>query len=178
MKMALFDLGNTLEVLIDGRDVLLPGARETLQAISALRGANGESPLLALVSDFGPTPETPGQPVATPEQVAASRAEYLLILDALGIRSFFEPVADRVTISAEAGVTKPKKKIFQRAIDKIPGLRFQDVIFITEDVRHVNRARQFGMRAVHFKGPGQATGQISKLTDFVPLVRSFIKSVP
>lgn len=90
MKMVLFDLGNTLEVVVGGQDVLLPGARETLKAIRGLKDAGGESPLLALLSDFSPTP-------ATPEQVAASRAEYLLILDALGIRSFFEPVADHVT---------------------------------------------------------------------------------
>lgn len=171
MKMVLFDLGNTLEVVVEGRDVLLPGARETLQAIRGLKDASGESPLLALLSDFGPVPATPGQ-------VDASRAEYLRILEDLGIRSFFEPVADRVTISAEAGATKPKKKLFQRAISKLPGLRFPDVLFVTENLTHVKAARKLKMSAIHFKGPGETTGDVSNLTDLLPLVRSFIKSVP
>jgi FMN phosphatase YigB (HAD superfamily) len=167
MKMVLFDLGNTLEEIVNDRDVLLPGARETLEAVRGLKDAAGEPPLLALVSDFGPVP-------ATPAQAAASREEYLKILDALGIRGFFEPVASRVTISAETGATKPKKKIFQRVIRKVPGLRFEDVIFITEEPTHVAAAWKLKMRAVHFKGPGQTSGDISRLMDFIPLVQKFL----
>jgi hypothetical protein len=48
MKVILFDLGKTLE---DG-DVLLPGARETLRALQAMRDSNGEAAVLTLVSDF------------------------------------------------------------------------------------------------------------------------------
>jgi hypothetical protein len=46
MKVVLFDLGKTLE---DG-DVLLPGAREILQAIQAMRDFNGEAVVLTLGS--------------------------------------------------------------------------------------------------------------------------------
>jgi hypothetical protein len=46
MKVILFDLGKTLE----DRDVLLPGARETLQAIQAIRYSNGEAVVLTLGS--------------------------------------------------------------------------------------------------------------------------------
>jgi hypothetical protein len=46
MKVVLFDLGKTLE----DRDVLLPGARETLQAIQAIRYSNGEAVVLTLGS--------------------------------------------------------------------------------------------------------------------------------
>jgi hypothetical protein len=46
MKVVLFDLGKTLE---DG-DVLLPGAREILQAIQAMRDFNGEGVVLTLGS--------------------------------------------------------------------------------------------------------------------------------
>jgi hypothetical protein len=48
MKVVLFDLGKTLE----DQDVLLPGARETLQTIQAMRDPSGETVALALVSDF------------------------------------------------------------------------------------------------------------------------------
>jgi FMN phosphatase YigB (HAD superfamily) len=101
MKVVLFDLGKTLE---DG-DVLLPGARETLQAIQAMRDSDGEAAVLALVSDFA-MPDNP-------EQIPLIQQRYYELLDKLGIRSFFEPVADRVTLSTEVGVSKPDEKIFR-----------------------------------------------------------------
>jgi FMN phosphatase YigB (HAD superfamily) len=163
MKMVLFDLGKTLE----REDVLLPGARETLEAIHAMRDSNGEAPVLALVSDFGDIP-------ASPEQILSSQKEYLKILENLGIRSFFEPVAQRVTLSTEVGKLKPAKKIFQAVIEKIPGLHFADIMFITEDRDHVQAARGFEMQAIHFKGPGQSTGDIDKLADVIPHIRRFL----
>lgn len=170
MKMVLFDLGDTLEVIVDNKDVLLPGALETLQAIEKLKDAQGQPPIQAVATNFGKIP-------ATPAQMAASRAEILQILDALNIRRFFEPVAQRVTLSTEAGAAKPSKKIFQHVINKIPGLRFSDVLFVTENLTHVKAARKFKMKAVHFKGPGQTTGDVSQLTDLIPLVQNFLNSV-
>jgi hypothetical protein len=46
MKVVLFDLGKTLE----DREVLLPGAREPLQAIQATRDSNREAAVLMLAS--------------------------------------------------------------------------------------------------------------------------------
>lgn len=169
MKMVLFDLGETLEVVVDNQDILLPGAKETLQAIQQLKDADGESPVLALISDFGNIP-------ATPAQVEASREEYFGILESLDIRSFFEPVASRVTLSTEAGATKPSKKIFQKAISKVPGLSFTDVLFITEEQKHVKAARLLNMQAIHFKGPGEVSGDVDKLTDLIPLIQEFLNA--
>jgi FMN phosphatase YigB (HAD superfamily) len=167
MKMILFDLGNTLETVVNNQDVLLPGARETLQAIQALKDAQGKPPVLALISNFGETN-------ATPAEIAASQQEYYAILEQLDIRSFFEPVVERVTLSTEAKAAKPSKKIFKMAINKIPGLSFPDVLFITEEKTHVTAARKLKMRAIHFKGPGQSTGEINKLTDLIPLAQKFL----
>lgn len=167
MKMILFDLGDTLEVIVNNQDILLPGARETLQALQPLTDVDGEPAILALLSDFGETG-------ATPEQVAASQQAYYAILDQLAIRHFFEPVAQRVTLSTEAGAVKPSKRIFQAAIRKIPGLEFSDVFFTTENKKHVRAARRLGMHAAHFKGPGQLTGEVDKLTDLIPLVQNFL----
>src|SRR5829696_7416238 len=147
MKIVLFDLGNTLEDVEQGG--LLPGALETLEAIQAMRDADGNAPVLALVSDFGDIP-------ATPQQIQDSQSEYFEILRGLGILPFFEPVVERVTLSTEVGAEKPSRSIFQAVIDKIGGgLTFQDVLFITERKSHVNAARDLGMRAVDFKGPGE-----------------------
>jgi FMN phosphatase YigB (HAD superfamily) len=163
MKVVLFDLGKTLE----DRDVLLPGARETLQAIQAMQDSGGKAAVLALVSDFD-MPDSP-------EHIPAIRQRYYEILDGLGIRSFFEPVAGGVTLSSEVGVFKPDEKIFRAVIEKIDeGLRFGDVVFITENRRHVIEARRLGMRAIHFQGPGQNTGDVDRLVEVIPLVQKLV----
>src|SRR5438067_1832953 len=160
MKIILFDLGNTLENTDQGG--LLPGASETLEAIQALRDAGGKAPILALVSDFGEIP-------ATAAQIEASRQEYFQILRDLGILRFFEPVTKRVTLSTEVGAEKPSRKIFKAVINKIGGgLRFQDVMFITERKSHVDAARALGMKAIHFKGPGEISGDVTRLLDLIP----------
>jgi FMN phosphatase YigB (HAD superfamily) len=163
MKVVLFDLGKTLE----DRDVLLPGARETLQAIQAMRDSDGEAAILALVSDFY-MPDNP-------EQIPLIQQRYYELLDKLGIRSFFEPVADKVTLSTEVGVSKPDEKIFRAVIEKIDeGLGFRDVLFVTENQEHVLEARLLGIRGVHFKGPGQNSGEVDRLVELVPLIRKFL----
>ena len=169
MKIILFDLGNTLEDV--EREKLLPGARKTLKTIQAMRDAQGHAPVLALVSDFGEIP-------ATPEQIQASQEEYLDILRGLSIQSFFKPLTQRVTLSTEVGAAKPSRKIFEAVIDKIGGgASFQNTLFITENKSHVDAARALGIRAIHFKGPGEASGDINRLVDLIPLVRDFSKAV-
>jgi FMN phosphatase YigB (HAD superfamily) len=165
VKVILFDLGETLE----HQQELLPGATETLQAIKSLSDSEGQAPALALISDFTmPT---------TPDQIPTIQQEYYAILEQLGIRQLFEPVSQMVTLSTEVGVVKPNKKIFQTAIAKIDkNLGFADAMFITEDQKHVAKARKFGMKAVHFKAPGQTNGEIDRLIDLVPIVNS--SSIP
>jgi FMN phosphatase YigB (HAD superfamily) len=166
MKVILFDLGNTLED--QERGILLPGAMRTLTQTRALRDSGGQAP--ALVSDFGETN-------ATPAQIRASQDEYYAILDRHGIRRFFEPVAKRVILSTEVGVLKPARKIFRAVIDRIePSLGFADLFFVTERRAHVIAARALGLTAVHFKGPGEITGDVKHLPDLVPLIRTFLHS--
>ncbi len=86
--------------------MLLPGARETLQAISALRDAEGAAAVLGLVSDF----DMP----AEPSQVPQIQQRYYALLDHLGIRPFFEPVAEHVTLSTEVGVSSPTRRCSAR----------------------------------------------------------------
>jgi FMN phosphatase YigB (HAD superfamily) len=164
MKMILFDLGQTLE----DRDVLLPGARKTLQAIQAMRDSSGEAVVMALVSDF----DMPDRP----EQIPVIRQQYYDILESLGIRSFFEPVSERVTLSTEVGVLKPDEKIFRAVVEKIDeDLSFQCVVFITENLEHVEATCDLGMTAIHFKGPGQTSGDVDQLVDLIPIIQSFLR---
>ena len=164
MKLVLFDLGDTLES--DG--VLLPGAIDTLEAIRSGNTAGGPAPLLGLVSDF----DMP----AAPSDVPIIQQRYYDLLDGLGIRPFFEPVAERVTLSTEVGVFKPDEAVFRAAASKVhPALEFDDVLFVTENLGHVLAARRLGLAAVHVRGPGQHGGEVGALLELVPLVRAFLE---
>lgn len=166
MRMILFDLGKTLE----DADVLLPGALETLEAITALNDGPEPVALLGLISDFD-------MPSAASE-VTAIQQRYYDLLDTLGIRAFFEPVEERVTLSTEVGVRKPAEAIFRAAVAKAdPTLEFADVLFVTENREHVRAARLLGLEAVHFRGPGQTSGEVDALPDLLPLIRAFTAAV-
>jgi FMN phosphatase YigB (HAD superfamily) len=159
MKVILFDLGDTLE----HNGVLLPGAIETLTAISQLRDAEQQPPGMGLVSDF----EMP----ATPAEIPSIRQKYMAILGDLKIRAFFEPVDRRITLSTDVGVFKPDQKVFRAALAKFdPALPFQAAMFVTENKDHIAATRRFGMRGVHLG----SRGDIVKLTDLIPLVRGFV----
>jgi len=141
---------------------------ETLTAIRAMKDSKEKAPILALVSDFGDIP-------ADELQIRANQQEYYAILERLGIRHFFEPVEKNVILSTEVGFTKPAKEIFQAVIKRLnANLRFQDIMFITERKSHVAAARILKMKAVHFKGPGEISGDILQLTDLIPLVKVFL----
>jgi len=164
MKAVFFDLGNTLE----GSGVLLPGAMETLRRIASLRASDGSSVVLGLVSDF--------LMAAEPDEIPALQQQYYAILDQLGIRSFFEPVEQRVTLSTEVGVNKPDARIFRAAVDKVQlDGDFGSAMFITENQLHVEAARHLGMQAIHFRGPGQSTGEVGSLEALIPLVGAFVQ---
>ncbi|MDQ0850493.1 hypothetical protein QFZ65_002431 [Arthrobacter sp. B3I9] len=164
MKLVLFDLGDTLES--DG--VLLPGAMDTLEAIRSGDTGGGPAPLLGLVSDFDMPTE--------PSDVPIIQQRYYDLLDDLGIRPFFEPVAERVTLSTEVGVFKPDEPVFRAAALKVhPALEFDDMLFVTENLGHVLAARRLGLAAVHVRGPGQHSGEVGTLPELVPLVQAFLE---
>jgi FMN phosphatase YigB (HAD superfamily) len=166
LKVILFDLGKTLE----NNDELLPGAEELLSSIKAMDADRGKSHAIALVSDFDKFNEGMRMIDVKPLQV-----EYYTILENLGIRSFFEPLYKHVTLSTEVGAKKPDIRIFRAAIDSLEnGLSFKNVLFITEDPGHIAAARQLGINAIHFKGPGQSTGDVDKLIDLLPRIRDFL----
>jgi FMN phosphatase YigB (HAD superfamily) len=161
VKLVLFDLGDTLE----HNDVQLPGARETLETVAALRNPAGQpAAQLGLVSDF----LTP----ATPEEIPQIRQQYLAILDRVGIGDLFEPVEEHITLSTEVGASKPNEAIFRAAADKA-GATFAETIFITENLGHVLAARLLGLTAVHLRGPGQTSGEVATLPELVPIIRAF-----
>lgn len=165
MKIVLFDLGDTLE----HKDTLLPGATETLSSIQNMKDSSDQPFVLGLVSDFGLPQNTGDQ-----NEIKIAQEKYYEIIEKLGIRRFFEPVGDRVTLSIEVGIEKADQKIFRKAVDKLSnGLSFGNVIFVTEKKEHIDAVRGFGMNAIHFKGPGQQNADVEKLTDLIPKIEEF-----
>lgn len=168
MRAILFDLGNTLE----DHETLRPGALETLTAIRAMRDAEGHAPVLALVSDW--------YDAATPTELKKRQKQYAQLLTKLGLTNFFKPFSQRVTLSSEfTDIHKPDARIFRAALDKVqPGLPFHHAIFITEKAEHVAAARELGMMAVQVSAPGQSDGEVSQLTDLIPLVERLLAFAP
>ena len=164
-RIVFFDLGKTLE----HNDVLLPGATQLLDAVSTMKDPNCEAPAMGLISDYFSE--------STEAGVQRRLNEYYDILDNLGILARFDPVAKDVTLSTEVGVFKPDEKIFRVAMDRIaPNQPFSSAYFITENLPHVTACRDLGMIATHFRGPGQATGEIADLNEAIPIIKKFVEA--
>ena len=141
IKGLLLDLGGTLEV----DDRVLPGAAEALNVIEQLQTADGAPLVTCLVSDFRmPVPRTP-------QAIEAAFKEYLKILDRLDLRRFFEPVAERVTLSTHAGALKPARLVFETALKRAKlDASIEDALFITENSDNVRACRKLKMTVLQF----------------------------
>lgn len=128
IKVVMFDLGQTL---IDETNQQRPFPH-AIKALTTITKAN-PGPEICLVSDF--------KMDLTP---AKAMKEYLAILDAAGLRAFFEPVQKRVTLSNHAAAAKPSRKIFKKALQRLgmPATPLEHCCFITENADHIKAARE------------------------------------
>ena len=151
IKVVMFDLGQTL---IDASNRPFDHVREALTAIAGFRTADSKPLASCLVSDF-----KMAAPPITAAKVKPLFEEYLAILDTTGLREFFEPVSKRVTLSTHAGVNKPDRAVFKKALSRLHNkATLHECLFITENAEHIHAARQtLGMTTLQFKTPG-ATG--------------------
>jgi beta-phosphoglucomutase-like phosphatase (HAD superfamily) len=142
IRVLMLDLGDTLV----HDTVVFPHVADALTALSKIEAARGEHLVTCLVSDF----KTPTPP-PTQTKIAAIFSEYVELLDQFGLRKFFEPVQDRVTLSAHAGVAKPDRRIFEKAIERL-GVRAElgECLFITEDAAHLAACSALGMETLRF----------------------------
>ena len=133
IRALLLDLGNTL---IDSARKPFPGVKAALDALQKLETADHTPLVLCLVSDVDiPDPRNEAA-------IAAAFAEYLLVLDQAGLRSYFEPVDERVTLSIHVGVYKPDAGVFEAALQRARvDAPLTVTLFITEQPEHIQICR-------------------------------------
>jgi len=95
------------------------------------------------------------------------------VLEALGIRRFF----DTVTVSSEAGYSKPQREIFDLAVRSL-GIPASDVLLVGDSLRDdVEAALRAGLAAILIDRSGRYQSQshlrrISSLSAVIPEVTS------
>lgn len=164
IKVLMFDLGETL---IDAQRQPFAHVREALVAIAQLKTAAGKPLRSCLVSDFALA-----APPATAPKVAAMFAQYLALLDATGLRPLFEPVVKRVTLSTHAGVMKPDRAVFEKALRRLGvAATLEECLLVTEHAGHVKVARAaLHMQALRFRPPGAPAGDFADWADAPALI--------
>jgi hypothetical protein len=164
IRVVFFDLGLTL---IDAQNRPFPHALEALTTIQSFATADGKKLLTALVSDF----DLPAPP-ATPAKIKAIFERYLAVLDGTGLRPLFEPVARRVTLSTHAGVMKPDRRIFEKALARLRSkATLKECLFITENPAHVRAARtKLRMSALQFRSGAPASFAFDDWLQAPPMV--------
>jgi len=74
----------------------------------------------------------------------------------------FDDAFDRMIISAEVGVMKPKPEIYLLALEQL-GMGPAEAVFVDDFIENVEGARAVGMSTVHFRDFDQAVAQLRKL---------------
>jgi FMN phosphatase YigB (HAD superfamily) len=171
MKVVLFDLGQTLE----NNGTLRDDAIETLKFINSLKDANDQPPILGLASDN----EFPN----TTADEARDRY-YSLLKDHYKIANYFEPLVRNVTLSKDVGATKDEnlRLFMQTAIGKIDNTSFNELIFITENKTHIDKANAIGIKTIFLNLDNIATNEdqytIRNLRDAKNILEDLINEAP
>lgn len=141
----MLDFGETL--VHDG--AALPHVPEALESLSEMLTETGEPLETCLVSDFK-MPEPP----PTPAKMRAIFEEYIALLENVGLREFFEPTDRRITLSMHAGVSKPDRRVFETAIERLGvSAALTECLFISEQAAHLAACTDLGMNTLHFGSP-------------------------
>ena len=69
---------------------------------------------------------------------------------------------DRIVISAEVGVTKPKAEIYLLALQQLE-VSPSEAVFVDDFIENVEGARAVGMSAIHFRDPESALDELKHL---------------
>lgn len=73
--------------------------------------------------------------------------------------------AELMMISAEEGLVKPDRRIYERMVERL-GIPPEECVFLDDFIENVEAASKFGMKAVHYQNNQQALEELSR---FIPL---------
>lgn len=85
------------------------------------------------------------------------------IQDRLGL----DDALDALVISAEVGIMKPEKRIFEIALERLEVAPSQ-AVFVDDFQHNIAAAQALGLQAVHFTSPEQARARVQVLLDHSP----------
>lgn len=144
IRLLLFEFEDTL---IDNSGKVFPHVIEALRAMRGFETENAKGPAMCLVSV---APESP-HPNEVFDQLISR-------LEMLGLRSFFEPVSQKVSLLARAGAERIDRHIFEIAasrsdIDAAP----DQCVFLTGDCDAARSATDSGFRTLVFGCDGAET---------------------
>jgi hypothetical protein len=173
INVVLFDLGDTLEYNGNRREDTL----ETLERITNMQNP----PILGLASDYLLPNEWGVPPLKA--QIKRSKEAYFNEIERLGIRQYFEPVEQNIILSTEVGKTKDQdiQRFFQKAVDKIGNTSFNQIIFITENCKHIDSANSLGIKTIFLKlnnnsAVNNGSNTITNLSESINLIEGMINT--
>lgn len=149
-------------VMFDVGDTLVSGGRTIAGVPEALRAIDAQPVRSCLVSDYT-MPAT-----ADPHEIEVLFAEYCDLIRGFGLEPFFAPLDRRATISTQAGVLKPDRRIFALALERLgePRAELADALLVTENDGHVRAARALGMRALLYRPAGAPNSDTGCFADW------------
>ena len=74
-------------------------------------------------------------------------------------------IFDDMIISAEVGLAKPDRRIYQLALDRL-GVEAEQTIFIDDFDENIQGARDLGIHGIHFQGPQSVMEELKDLLNF------------
>jgi epoxide hydrolase-like predicted phosphatase len=77
---------------------------------------------------------------------------------------------DLVVISSEVGTTKPGRRIYELALDRL-AVRPEEALLVDDSVENITGAESAGMHTVLFRSPEQAMADVRSLLDGIETPR-------
>lgn len=82
------------------------------------------------------------------------------------LNDMFEPwqveLFDEVVLSHEVGAVKPSEIMYETAATRL-GVLPEEAVFIDDISRYVEAAKDYGMKAVHYKEPNQTIAELQEI---------------
>jgi hypothetical protein len=146
IRLLLFEFEDTL---IDDHGKAFPHVVEALKTMKGFETAKGERPAMCLVS---------AAPSSEPANTARAFNQLVSRVEMLGLRSFFEPVSQGVTLLEHAGAERIDQHIFEIAISRSgTGAAPDQSVFLSGDHDAGRSAKDSGFKTLVFGCDGAQT---------------------